>query len=145
RVEDEVWQFRPGPLPQQLAGRYVRTVEVRSEDGVPFQCNQRPWYRQRAVFDVTVELTRTGLVIHERAYRTEPSPCDHGFRHLGSYTAEHRGERLRLAWEGGVQTLLQTDRELAELPADPWPGEPVLEGTWRWEATSYDDEGNVHD
>jgi len=145
RVEEEVWQLRPGDVPTQLVGRYVRTVDVHSDSGAPFACNQRPVYRQRAVFDVTVELTRGGFAIHERAYRVEPSPCDHGFRHLGSYTGALDGERLRLSWGDGEQTLLQIDRELAALPADPWPAEPAIVGSWRWDATSYDDEGNVHD
>src|SRR6185436_18061263 len=90
RIEDEEWRFRPGATPTQLLGRYVRTVEVRSDDGVPFQCNQRPWYRQRAVFDVTVEPKpdangkRGGFTIAETEYRAEPGPCDHGFRHVGA-------------------------------------------------------------
>jgi hypothetical protein len=145
RVETEVWRFRPGEVPTQLAGRYLRTVEVRADDGVPFVCNQRPVYTQRAVFDVTVELTRDGFEIHERAYRAEPSPCDHGFRHLATYEGRLDGERLRLSWGDGEQTLQRIDRELAELPADPWPASPTIEGAWRWDATSYDDEGNVHD
>jgi hypothetical protein len=146
RIEDEQWRFRPRPgVPTQLVGRYVRSVEVRSDDRVPFQCNQRPWYRQRAVFDVAVEITRAGFAITETAYRAEPSPCDHGFRHVGAYAAEHAGDRLTLHWQGGVQTLLQVDGELAALPDDPWPTTPSPHGAWRWDATSFDDDGNVRD
>jgi hypothetical protein len=146
RVEDELWRFRPRPgAPTQLVGRYVRSVDVRSDDRVPFQCNQRPWYRQRAVFDVAVEITRTAFAVTETEYHAEASPCDHGFRHVGAYTAELAGDRLVLRWGGGMQALSQIDTALAPLPDDPWPATPQLHGAWRWDATSFDDEGNVHD
>lgn len=146
RVEAETWRFRPAPgIPTQLVGRYLRDVEVRSDDRTPFGCNQRPWYRQRAVFDVTVAPTPRGLAIRETAYRAEPSPCDHGFRHLGDYAGDPAGDRLRLTWDGGAQTLWQTDGELAELPGPPWPAGPEVTGAWRWDATSYDDAGNLRD
>jgi hypothetical protein len=147
RIEDEEWRFRPGPTPTQLVGRYVRTVEVRSDDGVPFECNQRPWYRQRAVFDVTVEphAKDTGFTITETAYRAEPGPCDHGFRHVGAYTAQLAGDQLDVAWDGGTQALLHIARETPELAPDPWPSDPALVGSWRWDARSFDDDGNIHD
>jgi hypothetical protein len=146
RVEDEQWRFRPGATPTQLVGRYVRTVEVRSDDRVPFQCNQRPWYRQRAVFDVTVDITQAAFGIHETDYRAEPGPCDHGFRHTGEYAAELDGDRLTLRFAGGKQTLLQVDDKIAELPEDPWSTPtPQPTGSWRWDATSYDDDGNLRD
>lgn len=145
RIEDETWRLHPIPgVPSKLAGRYARTVEVRSDDGVVFPCNQRPWYRQRAVFDVEVDVTLTGFAVREVAYRAEPSPCDHGFRKLGAYTAELGGERLALRWDSGVQALWRVDDAPRALPADPWPAPPI-EGTWRWDLTSFDDEGNVHD
>ncbi|HEU4728125.1 MAG TPA: hypothetical protein VFT22_09560 [Kofleriaceae bacterium] len=146
RVETETWRFRPtAGTPTQLSGRYLRDVEVRSDDRVPFACNQRPWYRQRALYDVTLEATRDGFVIRETDYHTEPSPCDHGFRHLGAYTGDLAGDRLTLRWTGGSQTLWQTDAELDELPGAPWPAAPELAGSWRWDATSYDDTGNLRD
>jgi hypothetical protein len=145
RVEDERWRFRPMPnAPSKLVGRYVRTVEVRSEDRVVFQCNQRPLYTQRAVFDVEVEITQTGFAVHETDYHAETSPCDHGFRKTGNYSAELAGERLDLRWSDGVQTLWRTDDELQALPDDPWT-QPTIEGAWRWNMSSFDDEGNVHD
>ncbi len=145
RVEDEQWRFRPGTVPTQLLGRYVRTVEVRSNDRVPFLCNQRPWYRQRAVYDVTVDITRDAFGIHEVEYRAEPGPCDHGFRHTGDYAAELDGDRLTLRWPGGKQTLLQLDDKVGDLAGDPWSATPKLVGAWRWDATSYDDDGNLRD
>ena len=147
RIEDEEWRFKPGAKPTQLVGRYVRSVEVRSDDRVPFQCNQRTWYRQRAVFDVTVDIRpgATGYSITESEYRAEPSPCDHGFRHVGAYTAQITGDHLQLAWDGGQQALLHIDRAVPELAEDPWPLAPPLVGAWRWDAISYDDEGNIHD
>ncbi len=147
RIEDERWRFRHTDSPTRLMGRYVRTVEVRSDDRTPFQCNQRPWYRQRAVFDVQVDLTATGFTIKEGEYRAEPSPCDHGFRHVGNYTAELAGDRLRLAFStanggGGTQTLWQVD-DGPDLPPDPWPAKAAIHGPWRWDAVSYDDDGNL--
>lgn len=143
RIEEENWRFRKTDSPTKLMGRYVRTVEVRSDDKVPFACNQRPWYRQRATFDVTVDLTPTGYVIKEGEYRAEPSPCDHGFRHVGSYTAELEGDRMTLKFEGGSQTLWQVDDRTADLPPDPWLNKPEPHGPWRWDAVSYDDDGNL--
>jgi len=146
RVEDEQWRFRPGATPTQLLGRYVRTVEVRSDDRVPFACNQRPFYRQRAVYDVTVEITPSAFGITETDYRAEPGPCDHGFRHTGEYGAELAGDRLTLRWNGGTQTLLQTDDKITALPEDPWSASAAQPtGAWRWDATSYDDDGNLRD
>lgn len=145
RVEDEAWRFQPTGTPTKLAGRYVRAVEVRSDDRVSFQCNQRPWYRQRAVFDVEVEITQAGFAIRETGYRAEGSPCDHGFRKTTSYAADLAGERLDLHWDGGTQTLWRVDDQARALPADPWPAAPNIDGAWRWDTSSYDDEGNVHD
>ena len=145
RVEDERWRFRPkAGAPMKLVGRYIRNVEVRSDDRIIFQCNQRPLYTQRAVFDVEVDIMQTGFAVKETDYRAEPSPCDHGFRKTGNYTAELAGERLDLRWSDGVQTLWRIDDDLAALPDDPWPT-PKIEGPWRWQMTSFDDEGNVHD
>lgn len=146
RIEIETWHFRPGVTPGQYAARYVRSVEVRSDDNVPFQCNQRLWYRQRATFDLDVRLTATGFELKEVGYRSEPSPCDHGFRHVSTYTGRLAGAgRLALVFEGGDQTLVQIDNVVSELPEDPWPTPPRLHGPWRWNATSFDDDGNIRD
>ena len=146
RIEAELWRFRPDPgEPGALVGRYLRDVELRSDDRTPFGCNQRPWYRQRAAFDVAARVTAGGLTIHEAAYQSEPSPCDHGFRHLGDYAAEPAGDRLRLRWPGGDQTLWQVDDALAELPTPAWPAAPAIAGPWRWDATTIDDAGNLRD
>lgn len=147
RVEDETWRLRPDPGgPSHLVGRYLRTVEVRSTDGSVFQCNQRPWYRQRAVFDVTIDLEGQGLAIRETSYDAEDSPCDHGFRHLGSYRGEPKGNRLVLHWDGGTQTLWQVDNAAAELADSPWKNKPRdPTGPWRWQMSSFDDDGNIRD
>ncbi|HSK03457.1 MAG TPA: hypothetical protein VK932_19530 [Kofleriaceae bacterium] len=146
RVEDEAWRFRPMPgAPTRLAGRYVRTVEIHGDDRVPFRCNQRPWYRQRAVFDVEVDVARGGFEIREVDHRAEPSPCDPGQRRLGAYTAELAGDRLVLRFPGGAQTLWKLDGELAPLPDDPWPAIPEIAGAWRWDASSFDAAGDVRD
>ncbi len=143
RIEDEHWRFRTSTTPNQLLGRYVRTVEVRSDSQLPFRCNQRPWYRQRAVFEVTVDITLTGFAVRETGYSAEPSPCDHGFRRPGNYVAELASNRLTLRWSGGTQTLVQTDNISAELAVEPWSSKLTLAGPWRWDATSYDDDGNL--
>jgi hypothetical protein len=146
RVESETWRLWPTPgVPTQLTGRYLREVEVRSDDRVPFACNQRPWYRQRAVYDITVQMAPSGFTVRETDYRTEPSPCDHGFRHLASYAGDADGERFTLHWDSGDQTLWQVDSDVAELPAVAWPADREVTGPWRWDATSYDDAGNLRD
>ncbi len=147
RTEDEEWQFRPVPgSPDQLVGRYTRSVEVRSLDKLPFACNQHPTYRQRAVFDVAATLETSGrFTVVETGYRTEPGPCDHGFRHVGTYVGQLAGGKLALTWDGGDQTLLKTDDVDHALVEPPWPAKPELAGTWRWDASSVDDDGNQRD
>jgi hypothetical protein len=147
RVEQETWHLRPDPAePTHLVGNYVRTVEVRSLDRVPFQCNQRPWYRQRALYDVTADVDAKGAFhLHETSYTTEPSPCDHGFRHVGDYTALPHGGRLTLRWGDGSQTLWKTDAATQAVAEAPWPQTFDPTGPWRWDVTSYDDDGNVRD
>jgi len=147
RVEHEEWHLRPDPAaPTHLVGRYIRDVEVRSLDRVPFQCNQRPWYRQRALYDVTADVDAQGAFhVRETGYTTEPSPCDHGFRHLGDYQALPHGTRLTLRWDGGAQTLWKTSSASAPLPEAPWPQTYDPAGPWRWDITSYDDDGNIRD
>ena len=146
RVEDEQWQLRADPTaPTRLVGRYLRTVEVRSTDRIPFRCNQRLYYRQRAMFDVVAELQGTEFVVRETAYKAEPSPCDHGFRHMSEYRMEPHGNRLTLHWDKGAQTLWQIDAAAAPLRDAPWTEKPDPIGPWRWQTTSFDDDGNVRD
>lgn len=138
RIEDERWRLQP-TRDSHLAGRYLRTVEVRTTDRLGFPCNQRLWYRQRAVIDVEIEVNGGGgFVARETAYDAEPSPCDHSFRHLSTYAVVPRGNRLELRWDGGVQTLWQVDG-VAGTMETPWHA-PVVAGAWRWETRSYSDE-----
>jgi hypothetical protein len=146
RVEEEQWLLRVDPAaPTRVVGRYMRTVEVRSTDRIPFQCNQRLYYRQRAQFDVVAEPKGKDLVLRETAYTAEPSPCDHGFRHMSEYRVEPHGNRVTLRWDKGAQTLWQIDAAQPALSDPPWTGKPDPTGPWRWQATSYDDDGNVRD
>jgi hypothetical protein len=146
RVETEQWQLRSDPSAAgHLIGRYLRTVEVRSLDRQPFACNQQLYYRQRAVFDVVAEARGKDFIIRETAYKAEPSPCDHGFRHLSEYRIESRGNRLVLHWDKGFQTLWQVDGANPTLAEPPWPATPEPTGPWRWQATSFDDDGNIQD
>jgi len=153
QIEEEIWRLAPDPdAPMRLAGRYLRTVEVRSADIQPFTCNQRRHYRQRALYDVLVDLDGRDLVVRETGYDAEDSPCDHGFRQMAEYAAEAKGNRLVLRWAdgndaavGGDETLWQIDDAMAPMPEAPWktPREPT--GAWRWQALSYDDDGNVRE
>jgi hypothetical protein len=146
RVEEEQWQLRSDPsAPGRLVGRYVRTVEVRSTDRVPFQCNQMLVYRQRAMFDVVAQVEGKDFIVRETAYQAEPSPCDHGFRHMSHYKLEPLGNRLVLRWDSGSQTLWQLDATNPPLRDAPWAVTPEPTGPWRWQATSFDDDGNVRD
>jgi hypothetical protein len=114
-----------------------------------FQCNERSAYRQRALFDVTVELVGNELVIKETGYQTEPSPCDHGFRHLAEYRAAPDPNRLALKWgqgeAAGTETLWHVGKTTPTLPTAPWPATFAPTGPWRWSATSVDAAGNIHD
>lgn len=144
-VEDERWEFLPGPDPTDLVGRYVRTVDVRAADRIPFTCNQRLAYQQRAVFDLAASVNADGsFAIRETGYRVEPSPCDHGFRHVSAYAGHMTAGLLDLTWDGGSQTLRQTSTDTPAPFADPWTtAEPV--GNWQWTATSRDESGHIHD
>jgi len=144
RLEEEGCELAPAEH-GGLSGRYLRTVEVRSLDGQVFPCNQRSWYTQRAVFEVTLNATDDGLVVRELAYDAEPSPCDHGFRRTAQYTAVPHGARMELRWEGGTQTLWHTSDATAEplAPLVQSPAQPT--GAWSWHTRAYDDDGNVRD
>ena len=143
RIEQEQWRFVPiDGDPDHLAGRYVRDVDVTSTDRIPFECNQRTRYRQRAAFDVIVDRDFT---IHEKSYVTEPSPCDHGFRHVGDYKVQIGSSRIVLAFDGGEQTLWRVADRTEPLADPPWPKDYDLAGTWRWQNTSIDDDGNLRD
>lgn len=151
RSEDEEWQLAPSTTtPMQLVGHYLRTVTVRSTDRVPFGCNQRTAYRQRAVYDVIADFDMAKQIfsVRETGYRAEPSPCDHGFRKIASYTGDVAGNRLVLHWQGGEQTLMKiADTTAAPSSRDaPWLAKvATVLGPWRWQATSLDDKGNIRD
>ena len=146
RVENEQWRLRADPKsPAQLIGRYVRSVEVSSLDHTVFQCNERPTYRQTTVYDVVAQVIGSEVVVKETGYQTEPSPCDHGFRHLDEYHAEIAAGRLALRWGQGTQTLWHIGESKLPPLEPPWPSSYAPTGTWRWTATSIDATGNVHD
>jgi hypothetical protein len=131
RTEDERWQFVPRP-DATVAGRYLRDVTVQSTDGRVFDCNQAAEYRQRAVF----ELELAGDVVRELSYRTEPSPCDHGFRKLGSYHVQVGEQQATLTWDGGEATLLRVGPLPGALAEPVWSGDrPTPTGAWTWNAT----------
>jgi hypothetical protein len=146
RIEDEQWGLHT-TAGAHLAGHYLRTLDVRTTDRVGFPCNQRLAYTQRALFDVVVEADGNGgWIVRETGYQVEPSPCDHGFRHLATYQAVPRGNRLELRWDGGAQTLWHIGDDAGTL-ALPWyattPAVPA--GAWQWQTRSYDDERHVRE
>ena len=122
-----------------------------STDSTPFGCDQQPRYRQRAQFDVvvTADADASAFTVHETAVRTEPSPCDHGFRHLGDYRAALSGRRMVLTFDDGgrpgTETLHQVDDLVGPLPEPPWPARYDLAGPWRWQSTVVDTDGNYRD
>jgi hypothetical protein len=145
-IEDESWELWPTGIPTQLVGRYVRTVEVRAADRVPFTCNQRLWYRQRAVFDLSAMSDGAGgFAIKETGYRVEPSACDHGFRHESAYAGRMMGGELELTWDGGSQTLLQTSDDVPNPRVAPWSTSSQPFGVWWWSSLSRDESGYVHE
>lgn len=135
RVEDERWQFVPGGI-GMVRGRYQRDVTVQSTDGRPFECNQATEYRQRAVFEVEVTAASGAAIVRETGYRAEPSPCDHGFRKLGQYTATVGEQQAVLRWDSGEATLLRTGPPPRALSEPSWSGDhPDPLGAWQWSAT----------
>jgi hypothetical protein len=166
RVEREHWRIAPSPAPDgALPGAYLREVEVTATDGVPFVCNQRTRYTQRARFDLRATALDGNVVIEETGFRAEPSPCDHGFRRLGHYFARVGPRRLDLRWEigddapattadaprTGTQTLTRVPRPptrtaTADALEASWPGDVATwNGPWRWQIRTVDDARRVRD
>ena len=148
RIERERWHLAPVKGALRATGAYDRDVEIRSTDGVPFACDQEPVYHQRARFQISAAVDGDRVTITETGYQAEPSPCDHGFRRIGSYHVSVRRDRVTLAWDGpdaGTQTLVRAPDE--PLPAPPpWPGlHPGWDGAWTWAAHTMDDDGNLRD
>lgn len=138
--ERERWRFAAGADARHLVGVYRRDVLARALDGVPFECNQRLRYRQRALHTVTAEVTADGIRIVEGGYTATPSPCDPGLRVLGDYLAELDGDRLHLRWEGGNATLTRVaDEPFPEAPPRP----PAPAGRWTWAMTSWTKTGLI--
>ena len=103
RIERERWELsaRDGTV----AGSYVREVFALSTDGEPFACNQALAYALRARYQVEGRADGAGLVLHETGYEVTPSPCERGFRTLGSYRGALERGALVLSWDGGRQRL----------------------------------------
>lgn len=142
RRERERWTFAPTADRRRLVGRYTRDVQVRALDGTPFECNQKPRYHQRAEIYVQADVVATGVEITEQSYRTDPGPCDHGLRQLGTYLATIEGDELHLEWSGGEAVLV---RALDEAPPDePSLAEPPG-GRWTWRVTSWTRAGMIRD
>ncbi|MEZ4359090.1 MAG: hypothetical protein R3B48_02845 [Kofleriaceae bacterium] len=142
RLERERWRWRADPE-GDARGEYVREVTVRSE-GAPFACNQDTSYTQRARFDVRARAVDGAIEIVETGYRVEPSPCDHGFRKLGTYRVLEAGARfVVLGFAEGHQTLRREDAPdpSAEPLADPWEAPGPVAGAWIWTSARTDERG----
>jgi hypothetical protein len=158
RLERERWSWIPASTPGVVHGHYLREVTVRSA-ALPFACNQDQQYTQRAWFEVEARAITAvvgpgtpGAVgrstkhvvkieIVETAYRTEPSPCDHGFRKLGRYLVTADRGRAVLSFPDGRQTLWRTQTAGGPLPV-PWERQPAtFAGPWRWSTQSVDEQG----
>ena len=149
-IERERWYFTDGAAataaagpteasPRTISGRYVREVTFTSI-GEPFVCNQSQQYVQRAQFDLSATVTGNQIDIVETTYRAEPSPCDHGFRSLGSYQAVLGATTATLRFPDGAQTLLRAGPAPTTLPTAVWPGEaPTLAGAWAWRGVIHTD------
>lgn len=162
-TERERWHLRPDPTATgrslRAVGAYEREVVFVATDGVPFTCAQDTTYRQRTRYEVVAELADGAITITETSYRTEPGPCEHGFRALGTFAGSIRGDLLRLRWtgahradaaaapdaDGGEQVLARHGN--AELPAAPrWAGlTPTWDGAWTWSVHTMDDGGDLRD
>jgi hypothetical protein len=116
---------------------------VFTSSGEPFACNQSQRYVQRSQVELRASAASeaTGgaavpIAIVETAYRAEVSPCDHGFRNLGSYQAQVGPASAVLRFAGGTQTLLRAGTTPRELEDARWPGDaPTLVGDWTWRGT----------
>jgi len=150
RIERERWMI-DAIDGAALTGRYRRDLIVISLDGSPFVCSQQAVYAQVAVYDVRVTARHDAITIEETGYRTMASPCEPGFRKLGSYRATVDDDRhVTLAWDGGAQTLTTLGGELYRPEAvalPPVPEDPAgaLGGAWAWSMRSRDEEGDVRD
>jgi hypothetical protein len=142
RVEIERWSLDgEGPA---LTGRYEREVTFVSLDGTPFECNQAVRYRLRSTVELEGTVAGRSAHLHARAYRVEASPCERGYRRLGSYEARPVPAGLALRWDGGAQTLSRDEPPADAAPTAPAPdsGERApLEGAWRWATRATADDG----
>ncbi len=140
RRERERWRFEVTADPRRLVGHYHRDVLVRALDAVPFTCNQKTRYHQRAEILVGAEVGPDGVAVAELSYLAEPGPCDPGLRQLGSYVATIDGDELHLSWGGGVAILTRTT-EVRDPIAAPTPAPPS--GRWSWRTTSWTRSGLI--
>lgn len=151
RLERERWWFPGPPDGARLRGAYLREVTVVSQDGRPFVCNQQLRYSQRATFEVEAVVVDGAVRVRELGYRVEPSPCDAGLRHLGSYGVRRHRRALALRWDGGDQLLVRAPADAADafaaaVAAPPErPPHEALSGRWRWRLTSLDRQHQARD
>ena len=142
RREREHWLLVRDGL-TRVRGSYLRDVEIEllTDDGAVFACNQRPSYRQEARFDVVGVVETDGMRLEEVGYQATPSPCDPGLRQLAGYHAhvDHTG-RLVLIGERSVARLTVGD---GSPPPPALPPPATVDGGWRWSATSWTGDGYV--
>jgi hypothetical protein len=125
RVESEHWQLELDI--DTLTGHYDRTVTFLSLDGRPFDCSQTLSYRLTTHYTIIGTADTRHFELSERDYQVTPSPCERGFRRLGSYTGTLVSDTIELDWGAGhKQTLVRGE-------APPTAERPTLvAGPWRW-------------
>ncbi len=144
RLERERWRWERETVAadtgaREVRGRYRRDVLVVALDGKAFVCNQLTSYLQTSSFAIRARRDDdgVGVVIDELDYQVAPSPCEPGFRRLGSYRAEVDRDTATLRWADGEQQLTRLpdgafdDAELA-LPAPPASPAAGFTGAWHW-------------
>jgi hypothetical protein len=142
RVEREHWLLVRDGL-TRLRGSYLREVdvEVTTDDGLVFACNQRPRYQQVARFDVVGVVGPAGVELEEVGYQAVPSPCEPGLRRLARYRARlDRTGHLVLVGDASVARLWNGDGA----PPPPLPAPTsTIGGAWSWSMGSWTADGRV--
>ena len=138
RHEEELWYLEQHGA--AVKGYYDRRTVLRSTDERLFRCSEAPWLERRAHVEVEGHLEGERLRLDEKSYRTVPGPCEHGARQPAHYTGRVFASSIELSWGPGEhQTLLRSRSEkVARVPDVP----AVLEGTWQWQMTSTDADGD---
>jgi hypothetical protein len=118
-VEKEQWQLQIDPNDSnRLLGEAIRIITISNVDGIPFRCNGRSRYELRSIYQLRGDRTALPVMLDERLIRTEPSPCEHGFRQTTSYALDVQDQTLDVTFADGSQQMqrVQSGWPVAEPP-----------------------------